>query len=142
MTKDKNLQLSPKVQKRLILIAFIAGIGTVLGTITAVIVFWETYGWITRSAYAADQKSHTVLIKAMPSQQTMNDILNKLKTINDSIKLNRDEWVCDKLGKETPELKKELAIAQTISDEIDLQTEIDRNDEVWIKLKCSNFRMS
>ena len=111
---------------------WIAGGGTLLVGITAILTFWSTYGWITRTAYATD---HTNI----PTTTELIEIKKLLVIISDKQDINQDQWECDEMDEEIPELQKELAEAETVSEQIDIKRDIAKQDERWIKLDCAQF---
>jgi len=111
---------------------WIISAGGLLVALTTVLTFWSTYGWITRTVYADDHKG------VVSSAQIAN-IENLLLEIKHDQDLNRDQWECDEMDEEIPELKKELAEAVSVSEQIDIERDIEKQQERWVKLDCSQF---
>jgi len=143
MTTNKSKEEEkerPTHHKPFFYIAWLLGVASAFGAIGTIIVTWETYGWITRSAYADDQHTNKELHEAMPSQKTMADILTALGDINTSIIMNRDEWRCDEIYEEVPDIREKLLSSDlSVSDRIDLEHDLKIKDEIWDELKCSQF---
>jgi len=125
--------------KRSTWVIFFTGAGSVVTSIVAVIFFWETYGWVTRSAYADDQEINSALHQGMPTEHTMQGIQKSLEDIIRVQKRNRDEWVCDETDEELLEQHKDLAAAITVDLRIDIQRDIQKNDFRWENLNCTRF---
>ena len=43
------------------------------------------------------------------------------------------------MDEEIPELQKELAEAVSVSEQIDIERDIEKQQERWVKLDCSQF---
>jgi hypothetical protein len=114
------------------MIKIISSITIVVAMLTALIVFWGSYGWITQDAYAADHES-------VPTQQTMAAIATSLKNIEEAQVENQDQWECDEMDEEIPELQSRLLEAETSQEQIRLQRKLTKQEERWGKLACSRF---
>ena len=100
--------------------------------LTTILTFWGTYGWITRTVYASDH------LGVATSTQIAN-IEKLLVEIKKDQDLNRDQWECDEMDEEIPELQKERAEAITVGEQIDIDRDIEKQQERWSKLNCSQF---
>jgi hypothetical protein len=114
------------------MIKIVSSVTVVIAMLTALIVFWGNYGWITQDAYAADHES-------VPTQQTMAGILTSLKNIEEAQVENQDQWECDEMDEEIPELQGRLGEAETSQEKIRLQRKLTKQNERWGKLDCSRF---
>ena len=115
---------------------------TVLGAITASLVFFDTYGWITRSAYAKD---HEISIEDQLSQQTqilqsLSNTLVIIKNDQEIIKAeqanNQDQWECDETDEELEEFLMKAEIEPLTAKEL---REQEKAEELWTALDCSRF---
>ena len=75
-----------------------------LGGATSCLVFWGTYGWVTKDVYAQDHEN-------APTPAQMATIQKSLDTIITAQKMNQDQWECDEMDEEIPELRKDRAEA-------------------------------
>ena len=100
--------------------------------LTTILTFWGTYGWITRTVYAQDHKG----VATSTQIANIEQLLVEIKHDQD---LNRDQWECDEMDEEIPELQKELAEAESVSEQIDIDRDIEKQQERWGKLNCSQF---
>jgi len=118
---------------------WLVSVGGIAIAMSAILVFWSSYGWITIPVYALDKKVNIAAHKNQITQQSITDLTKIMETIAENQTINRDEWMCDELDEEIPELQKDYAAAVTKNDQIDIQRIIDKKEEVWGKLDCSKF---
>jgi hypothetical protein len=116
----------------------IGAVGAILATITACLVFFDTYGWVTRVAYAAEHE-----ISVQTQQKTIITSLEALTAtlviIKEEQSKNQDQWECDETDEELTDLGIELLEAETAMEEAPLLRQKAKLDEVWISKKCSRF---
>ncbi len=120
---------------------FVIGLGAFLGALAVIFTFWDNYGWVVNKTYAIDKQFHTKIHLSQVSKASIVTLTDLVQTIadNQSTALSRDEWVCDRLDGEIPELQKDLQVANVSSDKIDIQRVITKKNEIWQKLDCSTF---
>ncbi len=111
---------------------WIISLGGTAVALTAIMVFWSTYGWVTKTAYAAD-------LAHMPTKIQMANITDSLDIIIESQQRNQDQWECNGMDQKIPELREELAEADTLSEQIGLDRDIAKQEEKWKNLACSRF---
>ena len=83
------------------MIKWVISLGSVLAAVATVFTFFGTYGWVTRAAYAQDQKN-------IPSQTQMDSIEALLTDIHETQQENQARWECDEIDEELPEVQSEL----------------------------------
>jgi len=111
---------------------WIVSLGGLVVALTACLTFWSTYGWITRMAYAQDHEG-------APSAQQMANIESLLISIKKDQELNQAQWECDEADEELPELELAKLNAETNRKRIEIQRDIDKTEERWDDLNCSQF---
>jgi hypothetical protein len=129
-TSEKAQDRSSRLLARGVKIA--AGIATVLTAATIAVTSWDQFGWVTRQAYAEEHKDK-------PTQSQMQDIQTLLVEIKQTQDRNQTQWVCAKLDEEIPDIQ--YRITKTTDEEraIKLQRELNKKEERWIVLNCSQF---
>lgn len=116
----------PEETKNL-LIKWSAGVGSIVGAVTAILVFWGDWGWIVRKEYHEEHIGH-------PTQA-------QITALQDTISENHRHWICDELDEEIPELR----VAITLTDEADvdqkerLTHDLSKKQLKFNKLKCEEF---
>ncbi len=111
----------------------------ILGAITASIVFWGTYGWITRAAYAIDEQAKVEIHKGHATQTAIKDLTTLIETVITNQKINRDEWVCDELDEEIPDLRKDVLDTFDQDEKIDIERTIEVKNKLWDSVDCNRF---
>ena len=109
---------------------------TVVGAIVAMLVAWETYGWITRQAYAQDHEGASVetqqkaILELLQSQKIALDLLQKGQD------KNQDQWECDETDEELEDLiEKESTNGLSTKEKRDKI----KAEEVWVAKRCTRF---
>lgn len=106
-----------------------AGLATAL---TTILVFWGTYGWITRAAYAEDEKKEA-------TAEQMAVLISSLDNIDAKLDRNRDEWKCDEWAEELLDARLELAETDDQAEEIELDQHIEDLKIHRTERDCSRF---
>lgn len=117
--------------------AGLAGFAALAGAATTVIAFgdtaWNRWGWITVQTYRAE---HADVITAGQTQQIF-DLLEDLKEGQDA---NRDQWECDELDEDIPDLQLKL-LDESLADRerVKIHRELQKKQDRWDKLDCTRF---
>jgi hypothetical protein len=91
----------PKPQSPVKAIGWTAGI---LTSITSIFVFWGTYGWITRAAYAEDEKKEVTSVQMQSIADALARIENKQDATSEKVDRNYDDWKCDEWSEDEIEV--------------------------------------
>ena len=120
---------------------WIVGLAGFLGALAVIFTFWDNYGWVINKTYAVDKELHVTVHSNQASKESIVMLTALVQSIanNQSAALSRDEWVCDRLDDEIPELQKDMQAANIASDRIDIQRTVTKKVEIWQKLDCSAF---
>jgi hypothetical protein len=125
-------------------------ISSIVAAITTLIVgwnkgadFWDTYGWITRSAHAGEpsepHKDHEEVPEGLATQAQMNDLMGLVVDIKEGQDRGWDRWECDELKEELPDMLEDVDRAGTDRERYKAQAYVDRNRERWGVLNCIEF---
>lgn len=127
----------PVPKKPATMVASIIALAGLLTAVVTVITFWDTYGWVTRAAYAKDEAQE-------PTSKQMSSIQMSLDSINSKLDRNRDEWKCDEWEEELIVKRAQRRQAETDPnatdvDKIRLDVEVEDLEEHRKERDCSRF---
>ena len=117
----------------------IISIGAVAGAILTIVAFWAQLGWILKPAYAQDHEGindHDTLIeiqKLLGAIQAENIAIRREQTTYNN------QWECDELDEEIPELNTIKKEAKTNEELSEAEHDVDKANDRWNALKCSEF---
>jgi len=110
--------------------------GALIGALVAALAAWETYGWITRTAYAQDHEGASVEVQQTAILELLKTQGKLLTALQDGQDKNQDQWECDETDEELEELlDKEDGVGLTSSEKRD-KTKLE---EVWKNKRCTRF---
>jgi len=113
--------------------------GVILGAIIAVVTFWGTYGWITRSAYAVDEQAEKTIHEGQATQASIDALTTMIGTVIENQQKNQDEWKCDEADEAVIDLQEEIEDTTSRRKILILEDDLKTINKIRDDLDCIRF---